>query len=172
MLTSSVEILCKNVVIFPSRTAAIENALHLFSPHLAVVDEHLTRHLPRQWLTSLALEVYGIVMPFSFCFSCFSKWHILFATIISATFRTWFCWVPVSFCQMSKKCSYVHVCPCCEIFAKARIISGKFFRWGALLRKKCNCMHVYPFFEGLFLVGWLVGFSFMKQAFLGRNNFG
>ncbi|MCH83372.1 methionine S-methyltransferase-like, partial [Trifolium medium] len=45
-----------NVVIFPSRNAAIENALRLFSPRLAIVDEHLTRHLPRQWLTSLALE--------------------------------------------------------------------------------------------------------------------
>lgn len=48
---------CKNVVVFPSRTVAIENALRLFSPHLAIVDEHLTRHLPRQWLTSLELEV-------------------------------------------------------------------------------------------------------------------
>ncbi|KAL2342285.1 hypothetical protein Fmac_010225 [Flemingia macrophylla] len=45
-----------NVVIFPSRTAAIENALRLFSPRLAVVDEHLTRHLPKRWLTSSALE--------------------------------------------------------------------------------------------------------------------
>ncbi|OAY45103.1 methionine S-methyltransferase isoform X1 [Manihot esculenta] len=45
-----------NVVIFPSRAVAIENALRLFSPRLAIVDEHLTRHLPRQWLTSLALE--------------------------------------------------------------------------------------------------------------------
>jgi len=53
----SIEILCQNVVIFPSRNAAIENALRLFSPRLAIVDEHLTRHLPRQWLTSLALEV-------------------------------------------------------------------------------------------------------------------
>ncbi|KAF2320313.1 hypothetical protein GH714_027097 [Hevea brasiliensis] len=45
-----------NVVIFPSRAVAIENSLRLFSPHLAIVDEHLTRHLPRQWLTSLAIE--------------------------------------------------------------------------------------------------------------------
>ncbi|XP_054801837.1 methionine S-methyltransferase-like isoform X2 [Prosopis cineraria] len=45
-----------NVIIFPSRTVAIENALRLCSPHLAIVDEHLTRHLPRQWLTSLAIE--------------------------------------------------------------------------------------------------------------------
>ncbi|KAL2593521.1 hypothetical protein AAZV13_12G134600 [Glycine max] len=50
-----------NVVIFPSRTAAIENALRLFSPRLAVVDEHLTRHLPRQWLTSSALESVGTI---------------------------------------------------------------------------------------------------------------
>ncbi|QCD76391.1 methionine S-methyltransferase [Vigna unguiculata] len=49
----------ENVVIFPSRTAAIENALRLFSPRLAVVDEHLTRHLPRLWLTSSALESTG-----------------------------------------------------------------------------------------------------------------
>ncbi|ESW20589.1 hypothetical protein PHAVU_006G221800 [Phaseolus vulgaris] len=48
-----------NVVIFPSRAAAIENALRLFSPRLAVVDEHLTRHLPRLWLTSSALESTG-----------------------------------------------------------------------------------------------------------------
>ncbi|KAG4145694.1 hypothetical protein ERO13_D05G109900v2 [Gossypium hirsutum] len=45
-----------NVVIFPSRTVAIENALRLFSPRLAIVDEHLTRNLPRKWLTSLAVE--------------------------------------------------------------------------------------------------------------------
>ncbi|KAF4360598.1 hypothetical protein F8388_017624 [Cannabis sativa] len=44
-----------NVVVFPSRAVAIENALRLFSPRLAIVDEHLTRHLPRQWLTSLGL---------------------------------------------------------------------------------------------------------------------
>ncbi|XP_044489231.1 methionine S-methyltransferase [Mangifera indica] len=44
-----------NVVVFPSRAVAIENVLRLFSPHLAVVDEHLTRHLPRQWLTSLTI---------------------------------------------------------------------------------------------------------------------
>ncbi|TYJ33626.1 hypothetical protein E1A91_A05G116000v1 [Gossypium mustelinum] len=46
----------QNVVIFPSRTVAIENALRLFSPRLAIVDEHLTRNLPRKWLTSLAVE--------------------------------------------------------------------------------------------------------------------
>ncbi|KAF9587172.1 hypothetical protein IFM89_039612 [Coptis chinensis] len=45
-----------NVVIFPSRAAAIENALRLFSPRLAIVDEHLTRNLPKGWLTSLAIE--------------------------------------------------------------------------------------------------------------------
>ncbi|KAJ4846913.1 mitochondrial metal transporter [Turnera subulata] len=45
-----------NIVVFPSRAVAIENALQLFSPRLAVVDECLTRHLPRQWLTSLAIE--------------------------------------------------------------------------------------------------------------------
>ncbi|KAM0046734.1 putative methionine S-methyltransferase [Helianthus debilis subsp. tardiflorus] len=45
-----------NVAIFPSRATAIENALQLFSPRLAIVDEHLTRHLPRQWLTSLEIE--------------------------------------------------------------------------------------------------------------------
>ncbi|CAK7357218.1 unnamed protein product [Dovyalis caffra] len=52
-----------NVVVFPSRAVAIENALHLFSPRLAIVDEHLTRHLPRKWLTSLAIasaESYGL----------------------------------------------------------------------------------------------------------------
>ncbi|XP_058089956.1 methionine S-methyltransferase [Magnolia sinica] len=45
-----------NVVVFPSRAVAIENALRLFSPRLAIVDEHLTRHLPKEWLTSLAIE--------------------------------------------------------------------------------------------------------------------
>ncbi|KAL4311667.1 hypothetical protein GQ457_01G039880 [Hibiscus cannabinus] len=45
-----------NVVVFPSRTVAIENALRLFTPRLAIVDEHLTRSLPKQWLTSLAIE--------------------------------------------------------------------------------------------------------------------
>lgn len=47
----------QNVVVFPSRTAAIENALRLFSPNLAIVDELLTRNLPREWMTSLAIEV-------------------------------------------------------------------------------------------------------------------
>ncbi|URD82721.1 Ferric reductase like transmembrane component [Musa troglodytarum] len=42
--------------IFPSRSVAIENALQLFSPRLAIVDEHLTRNLPKQWLTSLEIE--------------------------------------------------------------------------------------------------------------------
>uniref|UniRef100_A0A5B7B5A8 methionine S-methyltransferase n=1 Tax=Davidia involucrata TaxID=16924 RepID=A0A5B7B5A8_DAVIN len=45
-----------NVVVFPSRAVAIENVLRLFSPRLAIVDEHLTRHLPKQWLTSLTIE--------------------------------------------------------------------------------------------------------------------
>lgn len=45
-----------NIVIFPSRAVAIENALRLFSPRLAIIDENLTRHLPRQWLTSLNIE--------------------------------------------------------------------------------------------------------------------
>lgn len=56
-LTSLLPFLMKNVVIFPSRAVAIENALRLFSPRLAIVDEHLTRHLPRQWLTSLNIDV-------------------------------------------------------------------------------------------------------------------
>ncbi|KAJ0916153.1 putative methionine S-methyltransferase [Helianthus annuus] len=34
---------------FPSRATAIENSLRLFTPRLAIVDEHLTRNLPRQW---------------------------------------------------------------------------------------------------------------------------
>ncbi|KAF6166443.1 hypothetical protein GIB67_034994, partial [Kingdonia uniflora] len=46
----------ENVIVFPSRVVAIENVFWLFSPHLAIVDEHLTRHLPKQWLTSLAIE--------------------------------------------------------------------------------------------------------------------
>jgi hypothetical protein len=47
----------KNVVVFPTRTVAIENVLRLFTPRLAIVDDQLTRQLPKQWLTSLALEV-------------------------------------------------------------------------------------------------------------------
>ncbi|XP_037442006.1 methionine S-methyltransferase-like [Triticum dicoccoides] len=46
----------ENVVVFPSCDVAIENYLRLFSPSLAIVDEHLTRHLPKQWLTSSAIE--------------------------------------------------------------------------------------------------------------------
>lgn len=45
-----------NVVVFPSRIVAIESALRLLSPRLAIVDEQLSRHLPRQWLTSLNIE--------------------------------------------------------------------------------------------------------------------
>ncbi|XP_047086192.1 methionine S-methyltransferase-like [Lolium rigidum] len=45
-----------NVVVFPSRDVAIEYSLRLFSPALAIVDEHLTRYLPKQWLTSSAIE--------------------------------------------------------------------------------------------------------------------
>lgn len=45
-----------NVIVFPSRVTAIENALRLFCPRLAIVDEHLTRHLPKKWLTSLVME--------------------------------------------------------------------------------------------------------------------
>ncbi|KAF3952889.1 hypothetical protein CMV_021603, partial [Castanea mollissima] len=52
-----------NIVVFPSRAVAIENALRLFSPRLAVVDEHLTRHLPRQWLTSLVIQNTGSDNP-------------------------------------------------------------------------------------------------------------
>ncbi|CAA7400408.1 unnamed protein product [Spirodela intermedia] len=46
----------ENVIVFPSRAVAIENALRLFSPQLAIVDENLTRQLPKQWLTSLGIE--------------------------------------------------------------------------------------------------------------------
>uniref|UniRef100_A0ACD6A8S7 Uncharacterized protein n=1 Tax=Avena sativa TaxID=4498 RepID=A0ACD6A8S7_AVESA len=45
-----------NVVVFSSLDVAIEHSLRLFSPALAIVDEHLTRHLPKQWLTSSAIE--------------------------------------------------------------------------------------------------------------------
>ncbi|KAM0924674.1 hypothetical protein ACQ4PT_004629 [Festuca glaucescens] len=46
----------QNVVVFPSHDVAIEYSLRLFSPALAIVDEHLTRYLPKQWLTSSAIE--------------------------------------------------------------------------------------------------------------------
>ncbi|GLJ16280.1 hypothetical protein SUGI_0274140 [Cryptomeria japonica] len=45
-----------NIVIFPSRSVAIEHALRLFSPCLALVDQNLTRNLPKQWLTSLSIQ--------------------------------------------------------------------------------------------------------------------
>lgn len=79
-LTSLLLFLVKNVVVFPSRAVAIENALRLFSPRLAIVDEHLTRHLPRQWLTSLNIEVsaslYTVVCfnPFFLKYKQFGFW--------------------------------------------------------------------------------------------------
>ncbi|XBI75485.1 hypothetical protein VPH35_068851 [Triticum aestivum] len=45
-----------NFVVFPSRAVAVENYLRLFSPALAIVDEHLTRHLPMQWLGYSEIE--------------------------------------------------------------------------------------------------------------------
>ncbi|KAL3635208.1 mitochondrial metal transporter [Castilleja foliolosa] len=51
-----IPITADNVVVFPSRTVAIESTLRLLSPRLAIVDEQLSRHLPRQWLTSLSIE--------------------------------------------------------------------------------------------------------------------
>ncbi|KAM0847794.1 hypothetical protein ACQ4PT_054799 [Festuca glaucescens] len=47
-----------NVVVFPSLDVAIESSLRLFSPALAIVDEHLTRQLPKQWLTSSEIEIH------------------------------------------------------------------------------------------------------------------
>ncbi|KAK6945653.1 Aminotransferase, class I/classII [Dillenia turbinata] len=52
-----------NVIVYPSRSVAIENALRLFSPQLAIVDEHLTRHLPRKWLTSFQIELAATDQP-------------------------------------------------------------------------------------------------------------
>lgn len=49
-------LMADNVVVFPSRAVAIENLLRLFLPHLAIVDDQLSHHLPRQWLTSLKME--------------------------------------------------------------------------------------------------------------------
>ncbi|XP_042392950.1 methionine S-methyltransferase-like [Zingiber officinale] len=54
-----IPITADNVTVFPSRSVAIENALRVFSPQLAIVDEHLTRNLPKQWLTSLKIEGTG-----------------------------------------------------------------------------------------------------------------
>lgn len=56
-ISESAFFFCKNIVVSPSRAVAIESALWLFSPRLAIVDEHLTRQLPRSWLTSLAIQV-------------------------------------------------------------------------------------------------------------------
>lgn len=60
-----VSILCQNVVVFPSRAVAIENLLRLFLPHLAIVDEQLSHHLPRQWLTSLKIEVFALSLEYN-----------------------------------------------------------------------------------------------------------
>lgn len=46
----------QNVIIVPSRAAAIENLLRLYSPHLAMVDTAFTRWLPKAWLSSLPSE--------------------------------------------------------------------------------------------------------------------
>lgn len=60
-----VSILSQNVVVFPSRAVAIENLLRLFLPQLAIVDEQLSHHLPRQWLTSLKIEVFALSIGYN-----------------------------------------------------------------------------------------------------------
>lgn len=55
----------QNVIVYPSRAVAIENALRLFSPQLAIVDENLSRQLPKQWLTSLGIEVGSLSLSLS-----------------------------------------------------------------------------------------------------------
>ncbi|GFY94391.1 methionine S-methyltransferase [Actinidia rufa] len=55
-----------NVIVFPSRDVAIENALRCFSPQLAIVDEHLSRHTyqssgPRQ--SDLMIELIKKLKP-------------------------------------------------------------------------------------------------------------
>ncbi|MCO5578032.1 hypothetical protein L7F22_031870 [Adiantum nelumboides] len=48
-----------NVIVYPSRAAAIEHFLCLFSPELALVDGSLTKLLPHKWLTTLSAEQLG-----------------------------------------------------------------------------------------------------------------
>lgn len=57
---------------------AIENALRLFSPRLAIVDEHLTRYLPRQWLTSLTMEVSFFLSSFFSLLVISAAFHNIF----------------------------------------------------------------------------------------------
>lgn len=45
-----------NIIVFPSRSVAIEHFLCLFSPKLALVDGSLTKFLPRKWLTVMVTK--------------------------------------------------------------------------------------------------------------------
>lgn len=120
---TSFSILCKNVVIFPSRTAAIENALRLFSPRLAVVDEHLTRHLPRLWLTSSALEVWN-------------RHALGFLNLIDILL------CPYYYPNVLKYNYVNRCCPFCEKFSKSKIISRKssFVEEHVFERNATSCM--------------------------------
>lgn len=48
-----------NIIVYPSRAAAIEHFLCLFSPELAIVDGSLTKLLPHKWLTTFSAEKFG-----------------------------------------------------------------------------------------------------------------
>jgi methionine S-methyltransferase len=77
----------QNVVVFPSRAVAIENALRLFSPGLAIVDEHLTRYLPKQWLTSVAKKVhFYLFMSIDLRFETHDSMFLLFCVCHASPF--------------------------------------------------------------------------------------
>lgn len=48
-----------NIIVFPSRSVAIEHFLCLFSPELALVDGSLTKLLPHKWLTTVSEKQFG-----------------------------------------------------------------------------------------------------------------
>lgn len=98
----------QNVVVFPSRTAAIENALRLFSPNLAIVDELLTRNLPRQWMTSLAIEVQPVYDGTSCYFPFFTCIFVYLLFILNLLDFIMVCIIIT--------CNYIGPIICCFLF--------------------------------------------------------
>nr|CAD1824574.1 unnamed protein product [Ananas comosus var. bracteatus] len=56
LLLISAFVVHKNVAVFPFSGCGNREWLFGFLPRLAIVDEHLTKQLPKQWLTSLAID--------------------------------------------------------------------------------------------------------------------
>lgn len=49
----------KNIIVFPSRAAAVGHFLCLYSPELALVEGSLTKLLPHKWLTTTSAKQFG-----------------------------------------------------------------------------------------------------------------